>query len=316
MPFWRFCLILGGKIGNLMKKLESVKVGKFESYPPLVPPCSSRGKSTTPLVFPPTDVRGKIATPPFNPPRVAGGRSNSLSQTFLSILLLIFAVFSNGCKAETPATEDAMRVRRMDMVRSQIEARGVIDSLVIQAMLAVPRHEFVPEHLRPLAYSDSPLPIGEDQTISQPYIVAFMTEALKLQPHDKVLEIGTGSGYQAAVLAEIADSVFTIEIIESLGKSADARLKQLGYRNVVVRIGDGYQGWVEEAPFDAIMVTAAPDQVPQPLIDQLKVGGRLVIPVGVEDQELVRIIKTSEGVTRENLLPVMFVPMTGEAEKH
>jgi protein-L-isoaspartate(D-aspartate) O-methyltransferase len=182
-------------------------------------------------------------------------------------------------------------------------------------MLKVPRHEFVPEHLRPLAYSDSPLPIGEDQTISQPYIVAFMTEALKLKPHDKVLEIGTGSGYQAAVLAEIADSVFTIEIIESLGKSADVRLKRLGYQNVVVRIGDGYQGWVEEAPFDAIMVTAAPDQVPQPLIDQLKVGGRLVIPVGVEEQELVRITKTNEGVTRENLLPVMFVPMTGEAEK-
>jgi len=202
------------------------------------------------------------------------------------------------------------------MVATQIVARGIGDSLVIRAMKTVPRDKFVPEALRMLAYSDSPLPIGEDQTISQPYIVAFMTEALKLAPHDRVLEVGTGSGYQAAVLAEIVDSVFTIEIIENLGKSAESRLKALGYRNISVRIGDGYQGWREEALFDAIIVTAAPDHIPQPLIDQLKVGGRLVIPVGSAFQELVRITKTPEGLSREDLLPVRFVPMTGEAEKH
>jgi len=202
------------------------------------------------------------------------------------------------------------------MVATQIVARGISDSLVIRAMRTVPRHEFVPERLRMLAYSDGPLPIGEDQTISQPYIVAFMTEALKLTPHDKVLEIGTGSGYQAAVLAEIVDSVFTIEIIESLGKSAESRLQALGYDNISVRIGDGYQGWRENAPFDAIIVTAAPDHIPQPLIDQLKVGGRLVIPVGSAFQELVRITKTREGTIQEDLLPVRFVPMTGEAESH
>ena len=240
---------------------------------------------------------------------------NDTSHISLNILLLVLVVLVTGCKAKEAATEDSMRIRRMDMVRSQIEARGVADSLVIKAMLKVPRHEFVPEELRGLAYADGPLPIGEEQTISQPYIVAYMTEALKLQPHDKVLEIGTGSGYQAVVLAEIVDSVFTIEIIESLGKSAEARLKQLGYKNIVVRIGDGYQGWIEEAPFDAIIVTAAPEQIPPPLLDQLKEGGRLVIPVGVEYQELVRIIKTSDGFTKESLLPVRFVPMTGEATK-
>ena len=201
------------------------------------------------------------------------------------------------------------------MVATQIEARGIADPQVIRAMQEVPRHEFVPERLKSLAYSDGPLPIGDGQTISQPYIVAFMTKALKLMPHDKVLEIGTGSGYQAAVLAEIVDSVFTIEIIENLGKSGEARLMRLDYQNVFVRIGDGYQGWPEEAPFDAIIVTAAPDHIPQPLIDQLKIGGRLVIPVGAGIQELVRITKTTDGTKRENLLPVRFVPMTGEAEK-
>jgi protein-L-isoaspartate(D-aspartate) O-methyltransferase len=233
---------------------------------------------------------------------------------WIPALLLIVLTFTMGCKARTPAMDDSLRAERLRMVATQIEARGVNDPQVIRAMREVPRYEFVPEKLKPLAYSDGPLPIGEDQTISQPYIVAFMTEALKLHPHDKVLEIGTGSGYQAAILAEIVDSVFTIEIIESLGRSAEVRLKRLGYQNVFVRIGDGYQGWPEEAPFDAVIVTAAPDHIPQPLVDQLKIGGRLVIPVGSGIQELVRITKTADGTKRENLLPVRFVPMTGEAE--
>jgi protein-L-isoaspartate(D-aspartate) O-methyltransferase len=232
----------------------------------------------------------------------------------ISAILLIVLTVIAGCKAKGPATEDSLRAQRLRMVADQIEARNVTDPQVIRAMQDVPRHAFVPEKLRSLAYSDGPLPIGEGQTISQPYIVAFMTEALKLKPDDKVLEIGTGSGYQAAVLAEIVDSVFTIEIIESLGKTAGTRLKELGYHNIVVRIGDGYQGWPEETPFDAIIVTAAPERIPQPLIDQLKVGGRLVIPVGSVIQELVRITKTADGTRRENLLPVRFVPMTGEAE--
>lgn len=231
---------------------------------------------------------------------------------FLFFLLSVAA----GCKAKAPANGDTLRTQRLRMVTAQIEARGVRDPQVIQAMKTVPRHEFVPEPLRPLAYSDGPLPIGEDQTISQPYIVAFMTEALKLMPNDKVLEIGTGSGYQAAVLAEIVDTVFTIEIIENLGRSAEIRLKSLGYDNIFVRIGDGYQGWPEEAPFDAVIVTAAPAHVPQPLIDQLSMGGRLVIPVGRTFQELIRITKIPGGTSKENLLPVRFVPMTGEAEKH
>ena len=233
----------------------------------------------------------------------------------ISALLLIILTLITGCRAKIPATEDSLRAERLHMVATQIEARGIADPQVIRAMQEVPRHEFVPERLKSLAYSDGPLPIGDGQTISQPYIVAFMTKALKLMPHDKVLEIGTGSGYQAAVLAEIVDSVFTIEIIENLGKSGEARLMRLDYQNVFVRIGDGYQGWPEEAPFDAIIVTAAPDHIPQPLIDQLKIGGRLVIPVGAGIQELVRITKTTDGTKRENLLPVRFVPMTGEAEK-
>jgi protein-L-isoaspartate(D-aspartate) O-methyltransferase len=229
------------------------------------------------------------------------------------VLLLCFVVLAS-CRAKT-AVNDSIRAQRIQMVDTQIKARGVHDPQVIRAMMTVSRHEFVPEPLRSLAYRDRPLPIGDDQTISQPYIVAFMTEVLKLQPHDKVLEIGTGSGYQAAVLAEIVDSVFTIEIIEHLGKRAEALLQDLGYKNIFVRIGDGYRGWPEEAPFDAIIVTAAPDHVPQPLVDQLKVGGRLVIPVGSMFQELIRIVKTPDGTTREDLLPVRFVPMTGEAEQ-
>lgn len=242
-------------------------------------------------------------------------RQYRLNNCLLGGLILTTAC-TVGCQAKTPLTEDSLRVMRERMVATQIKARGVNDSRVLKAMREVPRHEFVAKHLYPSAYADHPLPIGEGQTISQPYIVAFMTEALRLEPHYKVLEIGTGSGYQAAVLAEIVDSVFTIEIIENLGKSAEATLLKLGYENIQVRIGDGYQGWKEAGLFDAIIVTAAPPEVPQPLIEQLKVGGRMVIPVGDYFQELIRITKTEDEIIRENLLPVRFVPMTGEAQKH
>lgn len=199
------------------------------------------------------------------------------------------------------------------MIQEQLVARGIRDPLVIGAMRAVPRHLFVPDRWVEQAWHDGPLPIGHDQTISQPYIVAFMTEALGLKGGEKVLEIGTGSGYQAAVLAEIVDSVFTIEIVEPLGLEATGRLGRLHYDNIHVRIGDGYHGWPEEAPFDAVIVTAAPDHVPHPLIDQLKVGGRLVIPVGADSQQLVLVTKTGDGITSRSILPVRFVPMTGEA---
>jgi protein-L-isoaspartate(D-aspartate) O-methyltransferase len=215
------------------------------------------------------------------------------------------------------ASEDSpeQREAREHMVREQIEARGVHDAPVLGAMRGVPRHLFVPAEMVPYAYADSPLPIGYGQTISQPYIVAFMSEALELKPKDKVLEIGTGSGYQAAILGRLAREVYSIEIIEPLATQAADRLARLGFSNVRVRAGDGYRGWPEAAPFDAIIVTAAPDHVPQPLIDQLRVGGRLVLPLGRFDQELVRIRRAPEGPRQETLLPVRFVPMVGEAEK-
>lgn len=200
------------------------------------------------------------------------------------------------------------------MVRDQIAARDVRDLRVLAAMRKVPRHLFVPAGVRHLAYIDSPLPIGLSQTISQPYIVAFMTEALELKPQDRVLEIGTGSGYQAAVLAEIVKEVYTVEIVAPLAREAEARLKSLGYSNIRTRVGDGYRGWPEAAPFDAVMLTAAPDHVPKPLLDQMREGGRLILPLGRGDQDLVRIRRTRSGFQREILLPVRFVPMTGEAE--
>lgn len=203
---------------------------------------------------------------------------------------------------------------REAMVRETIRARGVTDSRVLAAMRKVPRHLFVPGELIPYAHADHPLAIGEGQTISQPYIVAVMTELAGVQPGDMVLEIGTGSGYGAAVLAEVAGQVHTIEIIETLGRTAEARLAWLGYRNVHVRVGDGYRGWPEAAPFAAIIVTAAPGHVPQPLVDQLKTGGRLVIPVGDAWQELLVITRTADGAVMRSVLPVRFVPMTGEAQ--
>ena len=198
------------------------------------------------------------------------------------------------------------------MVREQIESRGVRDPLTLAAMRKVPRHRFVPEAVAGEAYGDRPLPIGYEQTISQPYIVAFMTEALGLRGGEKVLEVGTGSGYQAAVLAEIAREVYTIEIVAPLAERARADLARLGYPNVRVRAGDGYKGWPEAAPFDAIIVTAAAPRLPEPLLEQLKDGGRLVIPVGEADQQLMIVTRTGKTFIRENVLPVRFVPMTGE----
>jgi len=222
-----------------------------------------------------------------------------------------------GCSVSRTAadTPESFEQARQRMVSGQIEARGVHDSRVLAAMRRVPRHEFVPLEQRPYAYEDRPLPIGYGQTISQPYIVAVMSEALELDGSEKVLEIGTGSGYQAAVLAELAAEVYTIEIVEPLASRAASDLERLGFENLHVRAGDGYRGWPEAAPFDAIIVTAAPDHIPQPLLDQLAVGGRLVIPVGRMFQELELITKDAEGVHREDLLPVRFVPMVGEAEK-
>ena len=214
-----------------------------------------------------------------------------------------------------PADSPELREAREDMVRDQIEARGVRDPRVLKAMRTVPRHLFVPAEVLHYAYGDSPLPIGHGQTISQPYIVAFMSEALELKPTDRVLEIGTGSGYQAAILAHLTGEVYTIEIVEPLAKQAGERLQRLGYANIKLRVGDGFRGWPEAAPFDAIMVTAAPRDVPPPLVEQLREGGRLVVPVGRFFQELIRVRRTRQGTTKENLLPVRFVPMTGEAEK-
>jgi protein-L-isoaspartate(D-aspartate) O-methyltransferase len=204
---------------------------------------------------------------------------------------------------------------RRDMVELQIRDRGVHQPEVLRAMESVPRHLFVPEDLRDQAYGDAPLPIGRGQTISQPYIVALMTELLELDRGDKVLEIGTGSGYHAAVLSRVAGEVYTIEIIDQLGKQAKSTLQQLGYQNVHVRVGDGYQGWPEEQPFDAIILTAAPPKIPQPLIDQLKVGGHMVVPVGSFVQDLILLTKTAQGLEKRTVAPVRFVPMTGEVQR-
>lgn len=205
---------------------------------------------------------------------------------------------------------------RHQMVSYQIEGRGVTDQAVLRAMETVPRHLFVPEEFRHLAYQDSPLPIGYDQTISQPYIVAYMTEQLLLEKSDKVLEIGTGSGYQAAVLSLLADSVFTMEIIPELTENAKEALEACGYTNVYCRTGDGYHGWAEHAPYDAIIVTAAPPKVPQPLIEQLAINGRLIIPVGPQQgtQYLNLYIKKENRLVKKNLLAVRFVPFTREIE--
>lgn len=233
---------------------------------------------------------------------------------FLVILFLLLPTYL--CAEENPSSlENLFAKARVNMVQNQIEARGVKDKRVLDAMLKVPRHKFVPVHLRVSAYVDSPLPIGEGQTISQPYIVALMTELLELDKDEKVLEIGTGSGYQAAVLAELAKEVYTIEILEPLAERSEKRLKDLGYDNIKVKCGDGFFGWEEYAPFDAIIVTCAPGKVPQPLIEQLAEGGRMVIPVGEYYQELELITKENGKIKTISVIPVRFVPMLGEAQK-
>jgi protein-L-isoaspartate(D-aspartate) O-methyltransferase len=201
----------------------------------------------------------------------------------------------------------------MDMVGSQIEARGIRDPAVLAAMRRVPRHLFVPASEREWAYSDGPLGIGDEQTISQPYIVALMTELIRPHRSMRVLEVGTGSGYQTAILAECVGEVFSIEILPRLHRRAAELLRTLGYGNVHLRLGDGGEGWPQEAPFDAVMATAAPERIPQPLLDQLAPGGRLVIPVGAEDQALLRVTRGDHGLVEERITPVRFVPMTGKA---
>ena len=201
------------------------------------------------------------------------------------------------------------------MVAEQIRVRGIRDPRVLSAMERVPRHLFMPEAVRSEAYRDHPVSIGSGQTISQPYIVGFMSEALEIAPDHRVLEIGTGSGYQAAILGELAREVYTIEIVEPLAETARVTLAQLGYKNVHVRAGNGYAGWPEQAPFDRIMVTAAPDEVPPALIEQLKVGGLMAIPVGTFDQELRILKRTAGGLETLKTLPVRFVPMTGKDKR-
>src|SRR5437762_9875771 len=229
--------------------------------------------------------------------------------------LLIFVLFAaTGC-GQRPAPVSDFASERQRMVREQLMSRGIHDERVLDAMSKVPREEVVPADERAAAYTDNPLTIGYDQTISQPYIVAFMTEQLEPKLTDRVLEIGTGSGYQAAVLAELVAEVYTIEIVEPLAQRAATDLKRLGYKSVKVRAGDGYQGWPEAAPFDAIIVTCSPEHVPQPLVEELKDGGRMIIPVGVAgNQELVLLRKQENRLEKRAVLPVRFVPMTGEAQ--
>lgn len=230
-------------------------------------------------------------------------------------LLLVLLTWIGCSRAESKMDFAALRGR---MVEEQLKGfgRDITNQRVLAAMGKVPRHELVPEEWRKVAYSDSPLPIGHGQTISQPYIVAFMTEKLNPSPKDRVLEIGTGSGYQAAVLAELVAEVYSIEIVEPLAKRAEADLKRLGCKNVKVKAGDGYQGWPEAAPFDAIIVTCAPERVPQPLVDQLKEGGKMMIPVGAaSDQQLYLLEKKGGKVHQRAVLPVRFVPMTGKSGK-
>ena len=235
---------------------------------------------------------------------------------YLFLLVFLAACSGNSANIGTAGSSGEMDQLRKEMINEQIIARGVRDPLVLEALARVERHKFVLPGYEPSAYGDSPLPIGEGQTISQPYIVALMTELAHLTPESRVLEIGTGSGYQAAILGEIAREVYSIEIVEKLGLAAKQKLEELGYKNIHVRIGDGYKGWPEAAPFDAILVTAAPDHVPQPLLDQLKVGGRLVIPVGSYYQQLLVFRKKEDGgFDKESIVPVRFVPMTGEAQK-
>ncbi|MEW6001174.1 MAG: protein-L-isoaspartate(D-aspartate) O-methyltransferase [Nitrospirota bacterium] len=228
------------------------------------------------------------------------------------VFIILFSLFLFPLLASDPYI-----LKRQVMIEHDIKGRGIKDKRVLDAMEKIPRHLFVDEHLRDRAYGDYPLPIGEGQTISQPYVVALMTEALKLKPTDRVLEIGTGSGYQAAVLAEIVKEVYTIEIRKSLAGRAAKRLKGLGYGNIKVKYGDGYFGWEGFALFDAIIITAAANHIPPPLIKQLKDGGRLIVPLGstIYYQTLTLVTKKKGEIKVEQMGPVAFVPMIGEAEK-
>ena len=241
-------------------------------------------------------------------------RTHGLLAVVTSLLGIMLAASCRGDEGGGPDGDPYAGVRSR-MVERQLAGRDITDQRVLDALRRVPRHRFVPDGLRDQAYRDHPLPIGHDQTISQPYIVAFMSQVLDLQPEDRVLEIGTGSGYQAAVLGELAGEVYTIEIVEPLGEAARQLLKSLGYENVQVRIGDGYGGWPEQAPFDKIMLTAAPEEVPRPLLDQMAVGGLLVAPVGEGAQQLELIRRHDQGWERKRLLGVRFVPMTGRARE-
>lgn len=244
-------------------------------------------------------------------------REFSTGRAWTPALIVVLALASWTCAGQ--GDEEGYSQARKDLVsflkRGAFGREAITDPKVLEAMEAVPRHRFVPDAMKPNAYQDSPLPIGHDQTISQPYIVALMTQYLEVDSDDVVLEVGTGSGYQAAVLGEMAKAVYTIEIVAPLGRQSRALLEELGYKNVHVRIGDGYKGWEEHAPYDGIIVTAAPDHVPQPLLDQLKPGGRMVIPVGPQRsiQELVVITKDEDGgIHREIVEQVAFVPFTGD----
>jgi protein-L-isoaspartate(D-aspartate) O-methyltransferase len=235
-----------------------------------------------------------------------------IHRPFVFALLLACTEEPEPTAAQPPASDE-----RAAMVREQLADRDITDPRVLAAMGRVERHRFVLREFRASAYDDRPLPIGYDQTISQPYIVALMTQLARVSRGDRVLEIGTGSGYQAAVLAELGAEVYTIEIVRPLGERAQRLLRGLGYDDVHVRIGDGYRGWPEHAPFSAVLLTAAPPEIPQPLLDQLAVGGRLVAPVGSDpqSQSLVVVTRTEEGYQRQNVVPVSFVPMTGEAQR-
>ncbi len=244
---------------------------------------------------------------------------NATIRVLSAVAVVILCVPPGACNShgnQGPAPVDPdWTMQRERMVSLQIEARGVKDPLVLESMRAVPRHLFVPENYRDAAYNDSPLPIGDSQTISQPYIVALMTELLEVKPGQRVLEIGTGSGYQAAVLAAIGIEVHSIEIRPRLCEQAARTLSELEYDSVQVRCGDGYGGWPEDSPYDGIIVTAAPDRVPEPLLEQLAQGAKMVIPVGDFYQELKVITRTPEGFDERSVIPVRFVPMTGEVER-
>ena len=249
------------------------------------------------------------------------GKTIAFVAILLLIILLILLINIGCLRAKTEGKveeeeEDVFAKKRVNMVKYQLEYRGISDEAVLTAMGKVPREAFVPDSYDNQAYDDGPLPIGEGQTISQPYIVALMTELLKPAPDDRVLEIGTGSGYQAAILAEIVSEVYTIEIIESLSLNAQKACEELGYENVTFKVGDGFIGWEEYAPFDGVIVTCAPDEVPQPLIDQLADGGHLVIPVGGGYPQVLKVLtRHGDEIETETITAVSFVPMTGIAEE-